>query len=567
MRETSADNPSARRRTTAMAAIMGLVALLAVAAAVIYSFWQTPPGFYDNGVLMLSQDASEYLSAIRQGMHGMLLYDDQYTTLPASPILMYPIYMLAGRLLAPLHVSPAVVFHLVHAVGAISLVAASWAFVRTFAPRQSIYAYALILFGGSLAVLPIMIGGASALLLYLPGELGPIQALLFSPHESLGLAAAALSMVAYCRASGWSRLLALAVTLSLLGLTYPFILPVLLATIAIDMLWAQATARWLTPDTFAMAGLLLLMGLLPLYYAYVFHVMPYWRSSNFLHLGAQRPDVLLWTFGPIILLAVPRLAARANRPLVLWIAVTGLLMWSNLAQPGRLIAGLWLPFGVMAAQTLGSLRWSSLRTMGVCFLSISGLLLPLFFSDLIRAHAGRFPIFEPRGLVQVSHYLAVHTTARDVVQATFDDSNIIVGAAPAHVLAGHDYQTLDLAAAGNAQRHYFSASAAERQQIERRYHITYIVASEEQRPFLAQLAHDRRYVLAFADDNYYAYHVLGKQRGEAASWLATASAARPAYHTAHHQVLLYYLRLLYYLYTSMRHYAHPWHRGSLPAAL
>lgn len=518
--------PAGRAYRGVAALLLALAAVASAAGALIAGFWQTPSGYSYHGFIMLSEDGSQYLAAIRQGAQGYLLYHDQFTTQPAPAIFMYPFYMIGGRLLAPLHLSSPVAFGVLHVVAAFSLVAALWVFACTFAPRHALTAYALMLFGGSLAVIPIALSAGRALLPYLTSELGTIQALLFSVHECAGLAVQALAVVAYHRLRGWRRAAALLTGLAILGCAYPFNLPIVLGAMVLDTLWTAVERRRVSRDDLLLLGLVApLISLFPAYYWFLFHDIPYWRASTFLHLDIAQPAVLLWTFGALALLALPRLRARSSRLLVLWLVVAVVFMLSRVAQPPRVLAGLWLPLAVLAAETLGQLRPRVARLALVCGLSASGLLMPFFLSSVVAQNTGRFPIVQPVAVDGVGRYLARHTTTNDVVMADFLVSNMLVGDAPMRVVAGHAFQTLDLATAGPAQERYPMASPLERRAIERRYGVTYVVVDRTNRELLARLAADARYRLRYANSGYRLYAV-SRGDGETAAYPPRLAANR-----------------------------------------
>ncbi len=493
--------------------LLALVALASASAALAAGFWQAPAGSSYHGFAMLSEDGSQYLAAIRQGSQGFLLYRDQFTTQPAPPIFMYPLYMLAGWLLAPLRLAPPIVFDLLHVAAAVVLVAALWVFACTFCPRRPIIAYALILFGGSLAVLPIILSDGRALLPYLTSELGTVQALLFSVHECAGLAAQALGLVAYRRLRGWRRAVALLLSLGILGCSYPFNLPIVVGALVLDTLWAAWDARRIDRDAALLVGLIApALSVIPAYYWLAFHVIPYWRASTFLHLDIPQPSALPWTFGALALLALPQVRSRSARLLWLWLLVALIFMLSRVAQPPRVLAGLWLPLAVMAAETLGRVRRPSSRLAIVGALSLSGLLMPFFLSTVVTANPGRFPLFQPSAVDEVGQYLSTHATARDVVMADYEVSNILVGEAPARVIAGQAFQTLDLATAGPVQQRYPLASAPQRHAVERRYGITYVVVDRADRALAARMAEDREYRRVYQNGGYGVYLVLAAKR-------------------------------------------------------
>ena len=495
----------ARAPRAVWALCIALIALMAAVLPQLYFLWHTPPGYHNTGILVLNEDAPQYLAAIRQGMLGHLLYTDQFTTLPVPPILMYPLYMLIGWLFSPLQWSEVAVFNLLHIVYALALVWALWPFARTFAPAHALSAYALALFGGSLALIPIVLGDSLALLPFLKPELGTMQALLLLPHEAAGLACQALILVLYQRGRSTRHYLGLVGLIGLLALSYPFNLPLMLGVIGGDALLQARDDGRITPHTLVVGGIVGLFLTVPLYYWHVFHALPYWRSSEFLHLPIPAAHVLFWVYGPIALLAAPRLRDRRSRLLLLWIVIAVVLIASGLAQPLRMLAGLGLPCAVLAATQIGRVRSAFVRRWTPVALSLSGLLLPVLFIGLVAQNARNGRFFHPASVDAVCRYLDGHTTARDVVLADYEVSNILVGVAPAHVVAGHGFETFDYEGATAAQAWYPLASVTVRRLIEDRYRVTYVVVDRSRKLLVRQIGHTPRYHLVYANDTYQVY--------------------------------------------------------------
>jgi len=155
---------------------------------------------------------------------------------------------------------------------------------------------------------------------------------------------------------------------------------------------------------------------------------------------------------------------------------------------------------------VGRLRAPSLRTGLVCGLSASGLLMPFFLSDVVAQNL-RYPIFQSQQIDAVGRYLAAHSSARDVVLADYEVSNMLVGEAPVRIVAGHGFQTIDLGTAGPVQARYPLALAGERQAIERQYGVTYLVVARTERGLFADVARDHRYRPLYANSGYCLYRV------------------------------------------------------------
>jgi hypothetical protein len=171
-------------------------------------------------------------------------------------------------------------------------------------------------------------------------ELSLFATLLISPHGAVGLAAELWALAGYVR---WRRdghtrnLVVLSVGGLVLGLSYPFGLPVLLTVIVVDAVASHAPqaeggrrkaeeggSHFRLPSSvfrLVMAGdVLLALSLLPalavaLYYAMLFHHDPLWGASNMLRLPPPSLWVLAAAFGPLLALGL--------------LAPLGLRLWSH----------------------------------------------------------------------------------------------------------------------------------------------------------------------------------------------------------------------------------------------
>jgi hypothetical protein len=131
--------------------------------------------------------------------------------------------------------------------------------------------------------------------------------------------------------------------------------------------------------------------------------------------------------------------------------------------------------------------------------------MPFMLSVVVAQNPGHYPIVQPAAVDEAGHYLAAHARATDVVLADFEVSNMLVGEAPIHVVAGHGFQTLDFATAALAQRRYLTASANERHAIEQHYGITYLVIAKTQRGLLMRVSRDSTYRRVYINKGYCVY--------------------------------------------------------------
>ena len=342
---------------------LSAIALLLAALPYIAGFAAAPRGTVFLGALNNVGDTGQYLAAIRQGMDattgvGRLLYVDQYSSLRAAPVLMYPFYTVAGVVFSPFHPPVMAVYQLLHVLAAVALLGALWRFCRAVSPGASpVLPYALALFGGGLYAPALLLSGVVRLpiapVALTAPELSIFATLLISPHGAAGLAAQLWALAGYLRWRRYGRardLSALALGGLALGLCYPFGIVVLVAVVAVDIVMSPhppalspsrgegearpiaGLARRSTPPRprvgrgaldrrpqprgqLAMRrGVRASLALLPacgiaLYYAVLFHHDPLWSGSAMLRPPPPNVALLVGAFGPLALLAAPTLRA------------------------------------------------------------------------------------------------------------------------------------------------------------------------------------------------------------------------------------------------------------------
>jgi len=491
---------------------LSAAALLLAALPYVAGFGAAPRGMVFLGALNNVGDTGQYLAAIRQGSAGGLLYVDQYSSARVAPVLMYPFYTVTGLVLSPLRPPVMAVYQLLRLLSALALLGALWRFCRVALPSVSpALPFALALCGGGLYAPALLLSGLAPLpfapaALTAP-EFGLFATLLISPHGAAGLAAQLLALTGYLR---WRRrgrtrdLWALALGGLLLGLCYPFGIVVLLAVVAVDV--AVRIVLFPSPFSRKLRGeFLLALALLPalavaLYYAVLFRRDPLWGGSNMLRLPPPSAAVLIAAFGPLLVVATPALKRLCARPSSVkrdrdrasasgagprlvagWAIVTPLLLLAPLPQTERLLEGWSVALALLGAPTLWRLRRRA-RVRAVAALSCSTIVLALLYLA-IAAHGANPAYYAPEGQMGVARWLGTHAGANDVVMASAGSGNLIVAAAPCHVVVGQNFETFHWAMAQrDALRYYNGATATgERAAILRRQRVTFVVAGPYER--------------------------------------------------------------------------------------
>jgi hypothetical protein len=470
------------------------LAVLALALAVLpyaAGYLAAPRGMIFLGALNNLGDTGQYLAALRQGTEGHLLYVNQYTSLRVAPVLIYPLYTATGLLLAPLHLAAPMLYQLLHILAAGALLAALWRFCRTVVPGKPVLAYAVALFGGGL-YLPALLLSGLVRLPFAPAaltapELSLFATLLISPHGAVGLAAELWALAGYVRwrRDGQGRHLAVLSGGGLvLGLSYPFGLPVLLTVVVVDAVASHARPADHALQERRMAGeALLALSLLPalavaLYYAVLFHHDPLWGASNMLRLPPPSIAVLAAAFGPLLVLGLLPLVAglsHSTRLVATWAIVNGLLLLAPLPQSERLLNGWSVPLAILAAGVLRRMGRQAARRWAVA-LALSNVVLALLY--LMVAVAGSNPAYYERSDEAAAvAWLAAHAGPDDVVMASAGSGNLIVSAARCRVVVGQNFETFNWGQAQRDVQRFYARStpAAERMAILHRNRVTLVL--------------------------------------------------------------------------------------------
>lgn len=140
--------------------ILNIVLFLIITVAILalnnypnfYASQHTPPLFRYSGQASWFDpwDLNVYVSAIRSGSRSGLLFINNYTTTPHSPILVFPLYTIVGSLFSSLN--PFLLFHALATINGLFLIIGMFCIIKLFLnnTKLSLVALFLVCTGGGL---------------------------------------------------------------------------------------------------------------------------------------------------------------------------------------------------------------------------------------------------------------------------------------------------------------------------------------------------------------------------------------------------------------------------------
>src|ERR1700694_4940138 len=146
--------PAPRARRIRFALIFATaIAALSLLPYVLAYLW-APPGHHFAGFFFIADDATTYLSKMREGADGSWLWNDPYTSEPHGGVFLFGFYLLFGHLAGLLHVPMVAAYHLAGITGAIALVLAAERLCRRLlAPDRVNLGLVLVVLGSGAGVL------------------------------------------------------------------------------------------------------------------------------------------------------------------------------------------------------------------------------------------------------------------------------------------------------------------------------------------------------------------------------------------------------------------------------
>ena len=484
--------------------------------------WLRPPdGMQFTGALVNHNDISVYLSALRQGATGGWLYQLTFAPEPWQPRLMLLFYILAGKLLPPFNSHYSLFFNLLQAVGVLAAALALLVWVRAALPdrpRQQRTAFLLILFGGGLGWLawPLLAAHVPGVFFLLPdvgtSELTAVTLFMGPAHFSFGLALELLLFICVMRMVTSPRGLLWAAAAALLApalaMTYVYhivTVPLVVGAYLLLLAWRQRRIPWRLWGY----GALILGPLLPLLYYYGVWLnreaawLAYTQSA-----ANQIPPPPWWAMmlgvglpGVLAVLGGRRWLQDGQPPLPLvWLLANLLAVyWPGISNSARLMMGWIVPLGTLAAYGLEevALPWYARRRAAARWRPAAARRLLLWAAfpavlmmPLVRLASAftqaEYPFYLPAAEIAAVHWLAAHTTADDLILASYPISNYYPAVGSARVFAGQLGYTTDLPGKLAVVARFWDAQtpAAERMALLRQWGVTHIYAGRYEREFM-----------------------------------------------------------------------------------
>ncbi|TMC51560.1 MAG: hypothetical protein E6J26_09675, partial [Chloroflexi bacterium] len=338
--------------------------LLLITVPYLLAFMTAPDGTQFVGSFHDPFDTPVYLSAMRAGARGELLRTLPFTSEPHAAALYYPFYMLLGHIAPPTIIT----YHVARVVMALLLSFAVGRLLSDVLVAQLEWrvAFVLSILGLGVGWL-VVIGGFWTIVR--PTDLFAPTSTLFgsafiNPHFPLAAALELLSFSAYLRARRHpyrdGTLLLGALSCFALGWVLPFSLVVvalvLLADVGVDSVRSR---RLWTPSARAALFILALSGPTVVYYYSLAHGVQFWAD-----LVAQWPPLdhtftppdYVAGYGLMLGLAIVggvfamsrRASTAAERFLVVWFVVNGLLVASPLDFSDRTSLAYGVPLAILS---------------------------------------------------------------------------------------------------------------------------------------------------------------------------------------------------------------------------
>ena len=486
--------------------LASLAVLLFASLPTIYAWSQADDGHVFTGFVYNNEDGNSYIAKMRLGARGEWLFHLPYTPEEHEGALVYPFYLILGKVAAGLRLSHVLVYHLARVLLGGFLLLTVYLFVSAFTLDVTgrRLAWVLVAVGSGLGWMLTLLG-ATDWLGNLPLDFWVPEAYAFLvlynlPHVALGEAALLWSLLWTLRSfeSGklrWS--LAAALAALVMSAILPFYAGILAAALGAYLvaLWLRRWRRlrrrrlpWREVGLTALTGL----GALPpvAYNAWVFVMNPafgIWASQN--RIRSPHPFHYLLGFGLLLLPAIGGAVAalREDKERWLlpgaWVLVVPLLLYLPFNLQRRMSAAVQVPLALLAA--VGLVAWLGKRRSGLVayagLVSLSNLLLVAGSLGPIARQAE--PIFHPAAEMAAMHWLASNSAPGETALAAFETGNTIPAYTDLRVFAGHGPETLYNEEKKQALERFFDAATDDgwRQALLEEYGVDYVFYGPRER--------------------------------------------------------------------------------------
>lgn len=347
-----------------------------------------PQGWQFVGILVNPLDGNSYLAKIQQGIEGNWLFHLTYTPEPHQGAFIFTFYLALGHVAALLHLSPILTFHLARLIAGLILLLVSFRFIArvTPHPQERRLAFILLLTASGFGWLGAIFG-AFPIDLWIPEAFVPYS-LYTNPHFPLAMALMLVMLQQVIQSSEFrvqsrrspvdnSQLIFASLSSLALALVLPFALLTVWAILAVYLGWLYLTRRRLPwPQIWLTLGVV--VGAVPVigydYWVSIANpILSGWSAQNITAAPLLLDFVL--GYGLVGLLAIvggwiitqqsqSQLSPEPGEWLVFWWAIVGiLLVYLPFELQRRLITGLHIPLGILAA--IGLSRWLAKGQLGL----------------------------------------------------------------------------------------------------------------------------------------------------------------------------------------------------------
>jgi hypothetical protein len=446
-------------------------------------------------------DPYAYLSWVEQARQGAPLFRVLFTEEPSRPLLFHPLFLAMGLVARITGLAPIAIYHLFRVALGMALIVLLHRFFarRLLARGAAMFALLYAVLGSGLGW---VFARPDVPALEHPVDLWMPEAILFVTllESPLNLAALAMALLLYERLGpagndddrrGVARpIVETALLTLLLGLTHPFEIVSIAATLALTALLAgarflargalasavSANAAAAARDASPRAGLprarlAAFAAAAAVTAAYIQVVLrgdptfAHWLSSA--RSPSPAPLMYVLAFAPqlaLALLAVPRRWA-AGRPSdllpIAWVLATALLLYAPLAQQRRFVAGVQIPLTLLAAEGLFETlpRWAHRLRFPAGILAPMrrrrALLLALFLAasfgtnalvvgaDIAYFRLGQYPIYLERDVVAAIAAFAERAPQGALLLASPEISHFVPALSGRRATMGHYDMTID----------------------------------------------------------------------------------------------------------------------------
>jgi hypothetical protein len=456
-----------------------MLLLLLLGSLPFIAVWLLAPDeVFFRGAVVNVDDASVYLSAIRQGAEGEWLFNPNFSIEEWPDVFGYLPYMLFGHLAGLLGGDYQLWFHLLRLLGNFGAVLAFIFWVRVVFPgrrRLQLTAWFFIAFGSGLSWLVVTLFSPDFMSLpdlFVP-EWTTVTVLLGMPHFSLGLGFEVIVLGCIIQISrveqGWKW--AIVGALAALGLTlsYPYNTVLVALVIGFQMLHLAFRIRRIPWLRWLQAGIVILpMFTLQAYYAIWAILSPIWpydAESNFISVPGI-PSLIVG-LGLLALFAVPGLwlwFKRSDNWLVpIWAIVNFLVLFAPITFAGRFLLGFLVPVATLAAygveaailphlqaatffgffSRLSPTPYESLRRVFIILTIPTTLIVSLM---LVRDSVMTFdyPFYLPRTEIAAMEWLAMNAEEEATIFAYYPAGNYLPRISNGRVFLGQLFLTPNL---------------------------------------------------------------------------------------------------------------------------